>query len=448
MSNTTGNERQAIGLVATETNLGRLAQTVVHANDRGYTSLVTYERGVDADQLLFVEQLGGHLVHPDETTASRTELCGRLERESQRLDVPIVVLRDTHSLFHDETRPFVEEDDRSSEDGLTASVSDVTTGAVARNGDDEAAATQTVVAIPAYNEEQTIDSVVRRATPFADEVIVVDDGSSDSTTSAAREANATVVEHTDNRGYGAALQTAFQEANRRQVARLVILDADGQHDPRDIPTLLNSQEELDADIVVGSRFVDSGSCDAPLYRLFGLRVINVLTNLSLGVVRTDSWVSDTQSGFRSYNERAIRTLAADETLGESMSASTDVLYHAHQHGYSIGEAGVSITYDVDNPSSMNPFIHGFSLVTNILNTVERERPLLTFGLPGVTLVLFGVAYTFVTAIVETIPVHPLGLTVTSIITMVGIISCFTALILHSLTGLIKQERYQTSVTHD
>ncbi|SFL65310.1 Glycosyl transferase family 2 [Halogranum rubrum] len=433
-TNTNG-KSQAIGLIATEANLGRLARRIVQANGRGYKSLVTYERGMNLDQLRFVEQLGGSLIHPDGVVEGRNELCRKLESEAERLNYRIVLSGDGPDLFRGDHTLVATEDALASTVDATASV--------AQDREDKVATTETIVAIPAYNEAQTIGDVVRRAKPFTDEVIVVDDGSSDSTVSVAREAGATVVEHVENRGYGAALRTAFREAYRRNATQLVTLDADGQHDPRDIPKLLNSQKKLDVEVVVGSRFVDDGSCDAPLYRLFGLRVINLLTNLSLGVVRSDSWVTDTQSGFRAYDERAIKTLATDRTIGESMSASTDILYHAHRHGYSIKEAGIDVSYDVDSPSSVNPLVHGLTLVTNILNTVERERPLLTFGLPGLLLILFGISFTLVATMGYITTVPPLGLTITSItVTMVGIFSCFTALILHSVAGLLEREQYE------
>jgi len=92
-----------------------------------------------------------------------------------------------------------------------------------------------LAAIPAYNEEAAIADVVTETKQYADLVLVIDDGSSDDTVLLAKEAGATVIEHEENGGYGAALRTAFREANRRRADHLVILDGDGQHDPSDIP---------------------------------------------------------------------------------------------------------------------------------------------------------------------------------------------------------------------
>jgi len=110
--------------------------------------------------------------------------------------------------------------------------------------------------------------------------------------------------------------------------------------------------------------------------------VNALTNLSMGVVRSKSRVGDTQSGFRTYNREAIESLSEDPSIGSGMSASTDILYHAHQHGYELEEIGTTIDYDVEDASTHNPVSHGISLVGNILRTVERERPIMVLGVPG------------------------------------------------------------------
>lgn len=138
---------------------------------------------------------------------------------------------------------------------------------------------------------------------------MIDDGSTDGTVVRAREAGTTVIEHEHNRGYGAALRTAFEEGNRRNADHLVVLDGDGQHDPADIPRLVAKQERGDAEKVIGSRFVDGREDTIPLYRRLGIRAINLLTNVSFGTMSAGLRISDTQSGFRAYDTRAIRSLA-------------------------------------------------------------------------------------------------------------------------------------------
>jgi hypothetical protein len=243
--------------------------------------------------------------------------------------------------------------------------------------------------MPAYNEGGTVGGVVTAVAPYADSVLVVDDGSRDDTALEADRAGAHVVHHSTNRGYGGALKTIFREAAARNADHLVVIDADGQHNPGDIPRLVAAQIETGANVVIGSRFTTGAATDAPLYRRFGLWVINGLTNLSLGAYRAADRLSDAQSGFRAYDTRATRSLAADETIGDCMAASLDILYHVHRNGYTTAEVGTTITYDVEHASTQNPITQGFDLVSAIFVTTVRDRPLFALGAPGVVVLLFG-----------------------------------------------------------
>lgn len=246
-----------------------------------------------------------------------------------------------------------------------------------------------VVAIPAYNEEGTITAVIEEAREYADEVLVVDDGSDDDTANRANEAGAMVLRHDYNQGYGAALKTAFEEATRWDATSLVTIDADGQHDPSDIPTLRETLATHDADVVIGSRFIGETGTDISPLRRFGLAMINVLTNVSLGYVHPHNRIKDTQSGFRAYSGRAIRSLGGDRALDTQMGASTDILYHARKCGYSIEEVGTDISYAVENPSSQSALTHGTALTTNITKTVMYQHPILSLAVPGFASIIVG-----------------------------------------------------------
>ncbi|HET7324895.1 MAG TPA: glycosyltransferase family 2 protein [Halococcus sp.] len=296
-------------------------------------------------------------------------------------------------------------------------------------------ACEVLVAIPAYNEASTIGEVVRRVSPYADHVLVVDDGSDDDTGDRAEAAGALVIEHGRNRGYGAALKTAFEAARRYNAVHLVVLDGDGQHDPADVPRLVETQKRTAAHLVIGSRYVDGAESNAQLYRRVGLWTINVLTNLSMGVVRAASRVSDTQSGFRAYDREAIATLAEDASIGDWMDASTDILYHIHHYGYDIEEVPITVRYDVENASSQAPFSHGVVLVRNILKTVERDRPLTALALPGFSLTFtgFGFGYWALTNYIQS-GIFSVGLALTaSVLVLIGLFACFTAIVLHALS---------------
>ena len=106
-----------------------------------------------------------------------------------------------------------------------------------------------------YNEEETIGSVVTRALRYVDEVICIDDGSSDASARIAEACGATVIRHRVNRGYGGALKTLFLRASQLDADALVLLDSDGQHETADIPKLLKPILDGEADFAIGSRFV-------------------------------------------------------------------------------------------------------------------------------------------------------------------------------------------------
>lgn len=247
-----------------------------------------------------------------------------------------------------------------------------------------------MVAIPAYNEGTMIADVVRGAARHADTVLVVDDGSSDRTGRIASDAGADVVRHPKNRGYGGALKTIFREAARRDPAHLVVIDADGQHDPAGVVSLLAARIETQADLVIGSRYEDVES-SIPTYRRLGLWLVNGATNLSLGT-RGDTRIADTQSGLRAYSPRAYHSLATDTTIGDGMSASTDILYHVVRRKYRVVEIGVTVRYDLPDTSTENPLIHGIELMTNIGRLTARDRPEAVVLLPLVTASLLGMSF--------------------------------------------------------
>ena len=249
-----------------------------------------------------------------------------------------------------------------------------------------------LVGIPAYNEAETIRDTVVAAKAYADEVLVVDDGSTDETGDRVQSGGATLLRHTENQGYGAALETIFNYAHLRGVKHLLILDADRQHDISDIPDLIATQQETGAELVTGSRFTGDSETEMPRYRQLGLTVINSLTNLSLRLGYSYTTLSDTQCGFRAYDSEAIETMATAEEIDSGMGASLDILFQAAREGHDIVEVPTQIQYNVENPSSKNPVIHGVSLLKSLFLSVIRDRPVRMGSILGLScLSLLGIS---------------------------------------------------------
>lgn len=313
------------------------------------------------------------------------------------------------------------------------SIDQFKTDAVLEEGD--TTSSSILIAIPAYNEVDSIGDVVKVANTVADIVVVVDDGSHDNTAQAARDAGAYVIEHDENLGYGAALKTAFEEGARRNVDHLVTLDADGQHDPREVAQIIDHQRKTGTALVVGNRFADEVETDMPLYRRGGLWTINALTNVSLGFFRPSSWVKDTQNGFRAYDAELLESLASDAAIGDRMNASVDILYHTRDQGFSIEEVPLTVNYDVDDANSLNPITHGGMILNNIFRTVERRRPILSLGFPGVSAMVIGIGIGYLTILnyVDTGTFSVGGAVLSSFLGIVGMLGCLTAIILHALS---------------
>lgn len=244
-----------------------------------------------------------------------------------------------------------------------------------------------IAAIPAYNGEKTIAKTVLLARKYVDRVVVCDDGSTDMTADIAEKLGADVVRHGNNMGYGAAIQTLFKKARELDADAMVTLDGDGQHNPSEIPLLVEPILDGKADVVIGSRFLgDLGKINSvPRHRRAGIKVITKLTNAA-----SNHRLSDAQSGFRAYGRKALEGLSVFE---KGMGASVEILMEAKNHGLTIVEVPTGCNYHgLDRTSTHGPLRHGVGLVMSIVRLVVEERPLLFLGVPGTVSLLVGVLF--------------------------------------------------------
>jgi len=231
-----------------------------------------------------------------------------------------------------------------------------------------------MIGIPAYNESKTITEVIEKSQQFGD-IIVVDDGSTDNTGQLARKFGATVISHNKNLGYGKSISTLFSYAKEKDYDILITLDADGQHNPFEIPEFL--KEIKKSDVVVGNRFLAEEECNTPNYRKFGIKTISKL-----------SGISDAQCGFRAYNKKAILTIS-DNLYEEGMGASVEILKILQKEKLKISETPCIIRYDKGS-HSQNPFSHGFDVIRSILWSIIWENPAKTLFLPGLVMLIVSI----------------------------------------------------------
>ena len=279
-----------------------------------------------------------------------------------------------------------------------------------------------IAAMPAYNEEKYIGSVVLQARQYVDEVIVVDDGSTDRTARVAKLAGATVIQHEENKGYGKAVQSILAQAKKRAPDILVLLDADSQHNPEQISCLTKAVSE-GFDLVIGSRTIERS--DIPSYRRIGQNVLSYFTRILAG-----EKLSDTESGFRAFSRKAIAVLEPKE---KGMAISAETVSLATAKGLRITEVPISVTYTKDS-STLHPVRHGFGVLNRIMVMISERRPLLFFGICGGISTLLGLAAgASVAWIYYTSNLLAVGTALVSILLVtIGILCIFTGVILNVL----------------
>ena len=283
--------------------------------------------------------------------------------------------------------------------------------------------------IPAYNEENYIADVIKKSLLYVDQVVVCDDGSTDNTAKIAKSAGAVVISQS-NQGYGAAISTLFDYARRNNAKIMVTLDSDGQHNPDQIPLLIDAITTHSIDVSIGSRFL--GDNEASNYRKAGIKIITSASNYG-----TNLKVSDSQSGFRAYSKKAISAIHPTE---QGMSVSTEILLKISNKGLSLAEVPIDITYGPDT-SEHNSVSHGVSVLGNTIKYVSIKHPLKFYGIPGLSLTVLGIIFglLFLDVYLKTEFVSIGLLLGTVVLFLLGAIMSVTAIILFSMANLIRDK---------
>lgn len=190
-----------------------------------------------------------------------------------------------------------------------------------------------VAVIPAFNEENHIEEVVKDTKKYADSVIVVDDGSIDKTMQRAKEAGATVLENAVNMGKGFTLRVGVKKALGDGADIVVCLDADGQHDPHDIPRLVKSLEKEKLDIVFGSRTID---WTMPLVKRLGNLIIFNVSRILFG-----SRIYDTQSGFKVFRRGVYEKIAWNSN---GYAVDSEIIKNVAKHQLEYKEMPIETLY--------------------------------------------------------------------------------------------------------
>lgn len=205
-----------------------------------------------------------------------------------------------------------------------------------------------VVVIPAYNEAATIVEVARRARAQVERVIVVDDGSSDGTAECLRDLDVTVLKNPQNSGKGASICNGAQAALEMGALAVITLDADGQHQPEDIPRVLTAARIYPDRIIVASRLRRTEN--APPLRLFANRFANFWISWAAGY-----WIPDSQSGFRLYPAEVFDVAEVPHTRDRSFVFESEVLIEAAWKGIRSEPVPIdSVYFEAARPSHYKP----------------------------------------------------------------------------------------------
>lgn len=221
-----------------------------------------------------------------------------------------------------------------------------------------AASARITILIPAFNEASQIGRVIAdiRKNGYTS-VVVVDDGSTDTTSAVAKQAGATVLRHAINLGQGAALQTGFEYCQKRNADIVVTFDADGQFCAGEIQQVIQPILDNKADIVLGSRFLGKAIAISRFRKLL----------LQLGIIFTwvfsGVWLTDTHNGFRSLSKKALSCISLSHN---GMAHASEIIDQMVQHKLRLEEVAVTVLYSAYAKQKGQKSLNSFRIITSLL----------------------------------------------------------------------------------
>lgn len=199
-----------------------------------------------------------------------------------------------------------------------------------------------IAVIPAYNEGKTIGKVIDALKKYVDEIIVVNDASTDNTAEQAKLHSAFVLNNIENRGYDTTIDEGFKEASKRKATIIFTFDADGQHVPEDVPRLIAPIKEKKADVVVGIR---------PHEQRISEKTFSKYAKRKIGI-------KDPLCGIKAYSADAYRTIGYFDRLD---SIGTELMFNCHKKGFKISELPVHMEKREDQSRFGNIFVSNFKI---------------------------------------------------------------------------------------
>ena len=286
------------------------------------------------------------------------------------------------------------------------------------------------IGIPAFNEEKNIAKMIVKLKKIYDEIIVCNDGSADLTGEIAENLGAIVINHKQNLGYGAGINSIIKKSKEIDTDILVTFDADGQHKVEDVKKVIEPIKNGDADLVIGSRFLSKTKEKIPEYRKIGINIITKVTNAGLKKKITDS-----QSGFRAYSKDLISKLDISDM---GMGISTEILIKTNSLGFRITEIPITILYE-GKTSTQNPISHGTSVLFSTIKYTSIEHPLKFYGIPSLIFFVIGLSFTFLSIdyYMEVGRINPNVTIVAAGTTAIAVILLVASVLLYSLANIVE-----------